>query len=119
MSKPLAPALRTGRRVAPARCRATLVDAKRFNDLGAGVLPRLVPARLVPAQLVLPRLVPARLVPARLVPAQLMQSGGPERRLRTVPGATAGAGTRRSWPSPSTSRGRVDGALGRALRELG
>lgn len=47
VSKLLAPALRIGWLVAPARYRAALVDAKRFNDLGNAVLPQLVLARLM------------------------------------------------------------------------
>ncbi|WP_225827556.1 PLP-dependent aminotransferase family protein [Streptomyces naphthomycinicus] len=47
VSKLLAPALRIGWLVAPARHRAALVDAKRFNDLGNAVLPQLVLARLM------------------------------------------------------------------------
>ncbi|MCZ0210047.1 aminotransferase class I/II-fold pyridoxal phosphate-dependent enzyme [Streptomyces sp. UMAF16] len=46
-SKLLAPALRIGWLVAPARYRSALVDAKRFNDLGNAVLPQLVLARLM------------------------------------------------------------------------
>ncbi|WP_437106064.1 PLP-dependent aminotransferase family protein, partial [Streptomyces flaveolus] len=47
VSKLLAPALRIGWLVAPAPYRASLVDAKRFNDLGNAVLPQLVLARLM------------------------------------------------------------------------
>ncbi|MEU9443148.1 PLP-dependent aminotransferase family protein [Streptomyces sp. NPDC048304] len=47
VSKLLAPALRIGWLVAPARYREELVDAKRFNDLGNAVLPQLVLARLM------------------------------------------------------------------------
>jgi GntR family transcriptional regulator/MocR family aminotransferase len=47
VSKLLAPALRIGWLVAPARHRPALVDAKRFNDLGNAVLPQLVLARLM------------------------------------------------------------------------
>ncbi|MYW48900.1 PLP-dependent aminotransferase family protein, partial [Streptomyces sp. SID161] len=47
VSKLLAPALRIGWLVAPARYRAALVAAKRFNDLGNAVLPQLVLARLM------------------------------------------------------------------------
>ncbi|MEU7302825.1 PLP-dependent aminotransferase family protein [Streptomyces sp. NPDC007206] len=59
VSKLLAPALRIGWLVAPARYREELVDAKRFNDLGNAVLPQLVLARL-------------------------MESGGLERQLRLL-----------------------------------
>ncbi|GGS95984.1 aminotransferase class I/II-fold pyridoxal phosphate-dependent enzyme [Streptomyces cinerochromogenes] len=61
VSKLLAPALRIGWLVAPARYRGALVDAKRFNDLGNAVLPQLVLARL-------------------------MESGDLDRHLRTVRG---------------------------------
>ncbi|MEW2514316.1 PLP-dependent aminotransferase family protein [Streptomyces sp. NPDC046870] len=47
VSKLLAPALRIGWLVAPARYRTALTDAKRFNDLGNAVLPQLVLARLM------------------------------------------------------------------------
>ncbi|MEW2287753.1 PLP-dependent aminotransferase family protein [Streptomyces sp. NPDC047841] len=47
VSKLLAPALRIGWLVAPARYRRALTDAKRFNDLGNAVLPQLVLARLM------------------------------------------------------------------------
>ncbi|MFE6865781.1 PLP-dependent aminotransferase family protein [Kitasatospora sp. NPDC057692] len=47
VSKLLAPALRTGWILAPARYRELLVDAKRLNDLGNAVLPQLVLARLM------------------------------------------------------------------------
>ncbi|WP_436842647.1 aminotransferase class I/II-fold pyridoxal phosphate-dependent enzyme [Streptomyces flaveolus] len=47
VSKLLAPALRIGWLVAPAPYRASLVDAKRFNDLGNAVLPQLVLTRLM------------------------------------------------------------------------
>ncbi|MEU4925471.1 PLP-dependent aminotransferase family protein [Streptomyces yokosukanensis] len=59
VSKLLAPALRIGWLVAPARHRAALIDAKRFDDLGNAVLPQLVLARL-------------------------MESGGLERQLRLL-----------------------------------
>ncbi|WP_330342758.1 aminotransferase-like domain-containing protein [Streptomyces sp. NBC_00557] len=59
VSKLLAPALRIGWLVAPARYREELVDAKRFDDLGNAVLPQLVLARL-------------------------MESGGLERQLRLL-----------------------------------
>ncbi|MBA2946052.1 MocR-like pyridoxine biosynthesis transcription factor PdxR [Streptomyces himalayensis] len=47
VSKLLAPALRTGWVVAPARYREALVSAKRFTDLGNAALPQLVLARLM------------------------------------------------------------------------
>ncbi|WP_380281868.1 PLP-dependent aminotransferase family protein [Kitasatospora purpeofusca] len=47
VSKLLAPALRTGWILAPARYRDLLVDAKRLNDLGNAALPQLVLARLM------------------------------------------------------------------------
>ncbi|MCX4456237.1 PLP-dependent aminotransferase family protein [Streptomyces sp. NBC_01340] len=47
VSKLLAPALRTGWVLVPARHRDTLVDAKRFADLGNAALPQLVLARLM------------------------------------------------------------------------
>ncbi len=47
VSKLLAPALRTGWVLAPPRYRDTLVDAKRFADLGNAALPQLVLARLM------------------------------------------------------------------------
>ncbi|MGV4984607.1 MocR-like pyridoxine biosynthesis transcription factor PdxR [Streptomyces sp. NRAIS4] len=47
VSKLLAPALRIGWLVAPARFHADLVDTKRFTDLGNAVLPQLVLARLM------------------------------------------------------------------------
>lgn len=47
VSKILAPALRTGWLLAPARFRDALVDAKRFADLGNAALPQLVLARLM------------------------------------------------------------------------
>ncbi|MEV1008551.1 PLP-dependent aminotransferase family protein [Streptomyces sp. NPDC049881] len=47
VSKLLAPALRIGWLVAPARHREALVTAKRFADLGNAALPQLVLARLM------------------------------------------------------------------------
>ncbi|MFD9649982.1 MocR-like pyridoxine biosynthesis transcription factor PdxR [Streptomyces mirabilis] len=47
VSKLLAPALRTGWVLVPARHRDALVDAKRFADLGNAALPQLVLARLM------------------------------------------------------------------------
>ncbi|MFI1480709.1 PLP-dependent aminotransferase family protein [Streptomyces sp. NPDC020747] len=47
VSKLLAPALRMGWVVAPARYREALVAAKRYADLGNAVLPQLVLARLM------------------------------------------------------------------------
>ncbi|MER5355822.1 PLP-dependent aminotransferase family protein [Kitasatospora sp. NPDC002551] len=47
VSKLLAPALRTGWMLAPARYRDLLVDAKRLSDLGNAALPQLVLARLM------------------------------------------------------------------------
>ncbi|MFB6888517.1 PLP-dependent aminotransferase family protein [Kitasatospora sp. NPDC056327] len=47
VSKLLAPALRTGWMLAPARYRDLLVDAKRLADLGNAALPQLVLARLM------------------------------------------------------------------------
>ena len=47
VSKLLAPALRIGWLLAPPRFRDDLVAAKRFADLGNGVLPQLVLARLM------------------------------------------------------------------------
>ncbi|WP_432070076.1 PLP-dependent aminotransferase family protein [Streptomyces sp. AA1529] len=47
VSKLLAPALRVGWLLAPARHRAALTDAKRFADLGNAVLPQLALARLM------------------------------------------------------------------------
>ncbi|MFF3616812.1 PLP-dependent aminotransferase family protein [Streptomyces sp. NPDC002580] len=47
VSKLLAPALRTGWLLAPARHQDALVAAKRFADLGNAVLPQLVLARLM------------------------------------------------------------------------
>ncbi|WP_344338610.1 PLP-dependent aminotransferase family protein, partial [Kitasatospora putterlickiae] len=47
VSKLLAPALRTGWMLAPARYRDLLVDAKRLGDLGNPALPQLVLARLM------------------------------------------------------------------------
>ncbi|MFE2109617.1 PLP-dependent aminotransferase family protein [Kitasatospora sp. NPDC059463] len=47
VSKLLAPALRTGWMLAPARYRDLLVDAKRLDDLGNAALPQLVLARLM------------------------------------------------------------------------
>ncbi|MFC5665151.1 PLP-dependent aminotransferase family protein [Kitasatospora misakiensis] len=47
VSKLLAPALRTGWMLAPARYRDRLVDAKRLSDLGNAALPQLVLARLM------------------------------------------------------------------------
>ncbi|MFE7190099.1 PLP-dependent aminotransferase family protein [Kitasatospora sp. NPDC057541] len=47
VSKLLAPALRTGWMLAPARYRDLLVDAKRLSDLGNPALPQLVLARLM------------------------------------------------------------------------
>ncbi|MFI7241267.1 MocR-like pyridoxine biosynthesis transcription factor PdxR [Streptomyces qinglanensis] len=47
VSKLLAPALRIGWLLAPARHRAALTDAKRFADLGNAVLPQLALARLM------------------------------------------------------------------------
>ncbi|MFB7381618.1 PLP-dependent aminotransferase family protein [Kitasatospora purpeofusca] len=47
VSKLLAPALRTGWVLAPARYRDALVDAKRLSDLGNAALPQLVLAHLM------------------------------------------------------------------------
>ncbi|MER7578564.1 PLP-dependent aminotransferase family protein [Kitasatospora sp. NPDC097691] len=47
ISKLLAPALRTGWLLVPARLREAVLDAKRFADLGNPVLPQLVLARLM------------------------------------------------------------------------
>ncbi|MFE4516550.1 PLP-dependent aminotransferase family protein [Kitasatospora sp. NPDC056783] len=47
ISKLLAPALRTGWLLVPARLRDAVLDAKRFADLGNPVLPQLVLARLM------------------------------------------------------------------------
>ncbi|MBO8184293.1 MocR-like pyridoxine biosynthesis transcription factor PdxR [Streptomyces spirodelae] len=47
ISKLLAPALRVGWLLAPARYRDALTDAKRFADLGNAALPQLVLARLM------------------------------------------------------------------------
>ncbi|SDT00901.1 GntR family transcriptional regulator / MocR family aminotransferase [Streptomyces sp. TLI_053] len=47
VSKLLAPALRTGWVLAPARYRDSLVDAKRLSDLGNAALPQLVLAHLM------------------------------------------------------------------------
>ncbi|MER7706628.1 PLP-dependent aminotransferase family protein [Kitasatospora sp. NPDC097605] len=47
VSKLLAPALRTGWMLAPARYRDLLLDAKRLSDLGNAALPQLVLARLM------------------------------------------------------------------------
>ncbi|MGP3988275.1 MocR-like pyridoxine biosynthesis transcription factor PdxR [Streptomyces sp. 3N207] len=47
VSKLLAPALRVGWLLAPARYREALTDAKRFADLGNAALPQLVLARLM------------------------------------------------------------------------
>ncbi|WP_435853303.1 PLP-dependent aminotransferase family protein [Streptomyces smyrnaeus] len=47
VSKLLAPALRVGWLLAPARYRTALTDAKRFADLGNAALPQLVVARLM------------------------------------------------------------------------
>ncbi|MET8544985.1 PLP-dependent aminotransferase family protein [Kitasatospora sp. NPDC004799] len=47
VSKLLAPALRTGWLLVPARLREAVLDAKRFADLGNPVLPQLVLARLM------------------------------------------------------------------------
>ncbi len=47
ISKLLAPALRTGWLLVPARLRGAVLDAKRFADLGNPVLPQLVLARLL------------------------------------------------------------------------
>ncbi|WP_316525841.1 PLP-dependent aminotransferase family protein [Kitasatospora brasiliensis] len=47
ISKLLAPALRTGWLLVPARLRGAVLDAKRFADLGSPVLPQLVLARLM------------------------------------------------------------------------
>ncbi|WP_030234651.1 PLP-dependent aminotransferase family protein [Streptomyces sp. NRRL S-350] len=47
ISKLLAPALRTGWLLVPARLRGAVLDAKRFADLGNPVLPQLVLARLM------------------------------------------------------------------------
>ncbi len=47
VSKPLAPALRTGWVVAPPELHGALVDAKRFTDLGNAALPQLVLADLM------------------------------------------------------------------------
>ncbi|MFD1120831.1 aminotransferase-like domain-containing protein, partial [Sphaerisporangium aureirubrum] len=47
VSKLLAPALRVGWVVAPARYRDTLIEDKRFADLGNAVLPQLVLAQLM------------------------------------------------------------------------
>ncbi|MEO3812250.1 PLP-dependent aminotransferase family protein [Sphaerisporangium sp. B11E5] len=47
VSKLLAPALRVGWVVAPARYRDALIEAKRFADLGNAVLPQLVLAQLM------------------------------------------------------------------------
>ncbi|MFD7417280.1 PLP-dependent aminotransferase family protein [Kitasatospora purpeofusca] len=47
VSKLLAPALRTGWVLAPARYREALVDAKRLSDLGNAALPQLVLAHLM------------------------------------------------------------------------
>ncbi|MFD5922222.1 PLP-dependent aminotransferase family protein [Kitasatospora sp. NPDC058201] len=47
VSKLLAPALRTGWMLAPARYRDRLIDAKRLADLGNAALPQLVLARLM------------------------------------------------------------------------
>ncbi|MFJ7912128.1 PLP-dependent aminotransferase family protein [Kitasatospora sp. NPDC096204] len=47
VSKLLAPALRTGWLLVPARLRDAVLDAKRFADLGNPVLPQLVLARLM------------------------------------------------------------------------
>lgn len=47
VSKPLAPALRTGWVVAPPELPGALVDAKRFTDLGNAALPQLVLADLM------------------------------------------------------------------------
>ncbi len=47
VSKLLAPALRTGWMLAPARYRERLIDAKRLSDLGNAVLPQLVLARVM------------------------------------------------------------------------
>ncbi|MFB4195920.1 MocR-like pyridoxine biosynthesis transcription factor PdxR [Streptomyces carpaticus] len=47
VSKLLAPALRVGWLLPPPRYREALVAAKRFSDLGNGVLPQLVLARLM------------------------------------------------------------------------
>ncbi|GHF72889.1 GntR family transcriptional regulator [Kitasatospora xanthocidica] len=47
VSKLLAPALRTGWLLVPARLREAVLDAKRFADLGNPVLPQFVLARLM------------------------------------------------------------------------
>ncbi|MEU0297911.1 PLP-dependent aminotransferase family protein [Streptomyces sp. NPDC006175] len=47
VSKLLAPALRIGWVIAPPKYRDTLVDAKRFTDLGNAVLPQLVLAQFI------------------------------------------------------------------------